>query len=196
MQAEAEEQETPNKIPPPEEGLGVGWMDHLVPSHRSARVMDVPEWVNELPTATQAEAAVQSTALSVLLGAPSGFGVDSALQLVPFHRSARVTVLPKRLVSSPTAVHEEELEQETPKSWPVGARGLGLGTIDHPGPEAAGAGASGARTPMCPLVPATFPTADPADWVAASAPGAASPTLPAAKVNAATAARYFFIADR
>jgi hypothetical protein len=34
-----------------------------------------------------------------------------------------------------------------------------------------------------------------ADWVAASAPGTASPTLPAAKVNAATAARHFFMAD-
>jgi hypothetical protein len=43
VQAEAEEQETPNKIPPPEEGLGVGWMDHLVPSHRSARVISAPE---------------------------------------------------------------------------------------------------------------------------------------------------------
>jgi hypothetical protein len=58
----------------------------------------VPEWVNALPTATQTEADVQSTALSVLLGAPWGLGVDSTLQLVPFHRSARVTVRPKRLV--------------------------------------------------------------------------------------------------
>jgi hypothetical protein len=80
-------------------------------------------------------------------------------------------------------------------SWPVAARGLGLGTIDHPEPEAAGGGASEARTPVGPLVPATFPTADPADWVAASAPGAASPALPAAKVNTATAARYFVMAD-
>ena len=98
VQAEAEEQETPNKIPPPEEGLGVGWMDHLIPSHRSARVISVPEWVKELPTATQAEADVQATALSALLGAPSGLGVDSTLQLVPFHRSARVTVRPSRVV--------------------------------------------------------------------------------------------------
>jgi hypothetical protein len=98
VQAEAEEQETPNNIPPPAEGLGVAWMDHRVPFHRSARVMSVPEWVNALPTATQAEADVQSTALSVLLAAPAGLGVGSALQLVPFHRSARVTVLPKRLV--------------------------------------------------------------------------------------------------
>jgi hypothetical protein len=43
VQAEAEEQETPNKIPPPEEGLGVGWMDHRVPFQRSARVISVPE---------------------------------------------------------------------------------------------------------------------------------------------------------
>jgi hypothetical protein len=98
VQAEAEEQETPSKIPPPEEGLGGPWMDHLVPSHRSARVMSVPEWVNALPTATQAEADVQATAFSALLGAPSGLGVDSALQLVPFHRSARVTVVPSRWV--------------------------------------------------------------------------------------------------
>ena len=97
MQAEAEEQETPNKTPPPEDGLGVAWMDHLVPSHRSARVMTVPERVNALPTATQAEDG-QSTAFSQLLGAPSGFGVDFALQLVPFQRSARVTVVPSRWV--------------------------------------------------------------------------------------------------
>jgi hypothetical protein len=32
--------------------------------------------------------------------------------------------------------------------------------------------------------------------VAASAPGAASPALPAAKVNTATAAKYFFMTDR
>jgi hypothetical protein len=189
VQAEAEEQEAPNKIPPPEGGLGVAWMDHLVPSHRSARVMSVPARVNALPTATHAGADGQSTAFSALLGAPAGLGVGSALQLVPSHRSARVTVVPNRWVSSPTAVHEEEPAQDTPASWPVRASGLGLATIDHPGPEAAGDGASKDRTPVRPLVPATFPTADPAKWVTASAPGAASPTLPAAKANAATAAR-------
>jgi hypothetical protein len=93
-------------------------------------------------------------------------------------------------------VHEEELAQETPASWPVRASGLALGTIDQPGPEAARGGASEARTPVYPLAPATFPTADPADWVAASAPGAASPALPAAKVNTATTAKYFFMTDR
>src|SRR5215469_14824616 len=98
VQAEAEEQETPNKSPPPAEGSGVAWMDHLVPSHRSARVMSVPERVNASPTATQAEADGQSTAFSQLLGAPAGFGVDTALQLAPFHRSAKVTVVPSRLV--------------------------------------------------------------------------------------------------
>jgi hypothetical protein len=98
VQAEAEEQATPNKIPPPAGGLGVAWMDHVVPSHRSARVIPVPELLIENPTASQAEDDVQSTAFSALLGAPSGFGVDSALQLVPFHRSAKVTVVPKRLV--------------------------------------------------------------------------------------------------
>jgi hypothetical protein len=92
-------------------------------------------------------------------------------------------------------VHEDELEQETPMSWPVAAGGFGLGTIDHPGPEAAAGGASEDRTPLGPLVPATFPTADPAEWVTASAPGAASPTLPAAKMKTATTVRYFFMTD-
>ena len=82
VQAEAEEQEAPNKIPPPADGLGVAWMDHRVPSHRSARVIPVPERVNALPTATQVEADVQSTAYSALLNAPWGLGVDSTLQLV------------------------------------------------------------------------------------------------------------------
>jgi hypothetical protein len=195
VQAEAEEQETPNKIPPPADGLGVAWMDHLVPSHRSARVIPVPERVIENPTASQAEDDGQSTAFSALLGAPAGLGVGSALQLVPFHRSARVTVVPSRWVSSPTAVHEEEPAQDTPASWPVRASRLGLGRIDHPGPEAAGDGASGARTPVRPLVPATAPKADPADRVTASAPGAASPTPPAAKANTATTVRYFFMTD-
>jgi hypothetical protein len=98
VQAEAEEQETPNNIPPPEEGLGVAWMDHLVPFHRSARVLALGVKGLEAPAAMHIIADVQSTALSVLFGAASGFGVDSTLQLVPFHRSARVTVLPKRLV--------------------------------------------------------------------------------------------------
>jgi hypothetical protein len=98
VQAEAEEQETPNNTPPPADGLGVAWVDHLVPSHRSARVMPVPARVNAPPTATQAEADGQATAFSALLGAPAGLGVDFALQLVPSHRSAKVTVLPSRLV--------------------------------------------------------------------------------------------------
>jgi hypothetical protein len=98
VQAEAEEQETPNNTPPPAGGLGVAWIDHLVPSHLSATVMPVPERVNALPTATQAEADGQATAFSPLRGAPWGLGVDSRLQRVPSHRSARDTVVPNRLV--------------------------------------------------------------------------------------------------
>ena len=43
VHAEDEVQETPNNVPPPEEGFGVDWMDHRVPVHRSARVISVPE---------------------------------------------------------------------------------------------------------------------------------------------------------
>jgi len=40
-------------------GLGVGWTRHLVPFHRSARVVTGPA----LPTAVQADADVQDTPL-------------------------------------------------------------------------------------------------------------------------------------
>jgi hypothetical protein len=43
MQAEAEVQATPDRPPPPAEGLGDGTMRHVTPFHRSAKVTRVPE---------------------------------------------------------------------------------------------------------------------------------------------------------
>ena len=42
VQAEEAVQSTPIKKPPPCDGLGVGWMAHRLPFHRSARVWTVP----------------------------------------------------------------------------------------------------------------------------------------------------------
>jgi hypothetical protein len=49
---------------------------------------------------------------------PAGLGVDCRCQLVPFHRSARVTRMPEVLTSVPTAVHAVEAEQETDSMLP------------------------------------------------------------------------------
>src|SRR5262249_56122168 len=42
-------------------GLGVGWMRHAVPSHRSARVTASPEALTYVPTAVHEVAAVQDS---------------------------------------------------------------------------------------------------------------------------------------
>src|SRR5262249_57070011 len=42
-------------------GLGVGWMRHAVPSHRSARVTASPEALTYVPTAVHEVAAVQGS---------------------------------------------------------------------------------------------------------------------------------------
>jgi hypothetical protein len=97
MQNEGTGQETPDN--PLAEGwvrLGVGWMDHLVPSHRSARVpTGVPVLSVGAPTAVHAETDVHDTAFRKLGCAPDGLGVAWIAQVVPFHRSARVTSVPE-----------------------------------------------------------------------------------------------------
>ena len=50
------------------------------------------EPVTESPTAVQAVADAQETWLSTLVVAPAGLGVAWTDQLLPFQRSARVTV--------------------------------------------------------------------------------------------------------
>jgi hypothetical protein len=132
-QDDAEVQATPDRAPPPAEGFGVAWMRHRVPFHRSARGVDAPWLLTAWPTAVHAEGDEQDTLNSALSLAPGGLGVGWIAQLLPFHRSARVTTTPEPLVKSPTAMQEDELEQETPASWPVRPRRFRVGTIDHPG---------------------------------------------------------------
>src|SRR5215469_631927 len=106
---------------------GVGWMRHLPPLHRSARVTGAPGTVRLSPNAVQTVRAGQATLARVMFWAPAGFGVAWTCQVRPFHRSASVLAR----VWFPTAVHAVAEVQDTPLRnalRPAGA-GLKVGTI-------------------------------------------------------------------
>ena len=64
-----------------------------VPFHRSAKAP-----ASDAPEASQALRAVQETPVRTLKDfAPEGFGVGWIAQVVPFHRSAKVTSRPELL---------------------------------------------------------------------------------------------------
>jgi len=98
VHAEADVHATPLRKPPPAAGLGMAWIRHCVPFHRSARSVEAPWLLTTWPTAVHAEADVQDTLNSALSLAPRRLGVAWMAHWLPFHRSARVTVRPKRLV--------------------------------------------------------------------------------------------------
>jgi len=98
VHAEADVHATPLRKPPPAAGLGMAWIRHCVPFHRSARSVEAPWLLTTWPTAVHAEADVQDTLNSALSLAPRGLGVAWMAHWLPSHRSARVTVRPKRLV--------------------------------------------------------------------------------------------------
>jgi hypothetical protein len=72
-------------------GLGVVWIDHPAPFHRSPNVVALWALLTEYPAAAQVVAEVHDTPLSWLDAAPAGLGVVWIDQLVPFQRSAKVT---------------------------------------------------------------------------------------------------------
>src|SRR5262249_49741244 len=109
---------------------GVGWMRHLPPLHRSARVSG-PEPVRLSPNAVQTVRAGQATPARVMFWPPLGVGLGVAWpsRVRPFRRSASVLTR----VRFPTAVHAEAEVQATllrPALGPAGA-GLKVGTIRH-----------------------------------------------------------------
>jgi len=116
MQADGEVQATLDRMANwAPAGVGVGWMLHLVPFHRSARVLPFPEF----PTAVQAERVAHDTLFRK--PPPAGLGVAWMRHLAPVRCSARV--LPFAL--PPTAVHAEGEGHDTPFRAPPGA-GLGV----------------------------------------------------------------------
>ena len=91
-------------------------------------------------TPVHAELVGHETPLRALAAAPGRVGVDWTAQMPPLRRSASVTPSPDSRTCKPTAVHTEVARQDTALSTPFPARGFGLGTTDHPRPDAAAAG--------------------------------------------------------
>jgi hypothetical protein len=96
VHAVAESQDTAHRpvcsSPPNSRGkLGVGWIAHRFPFHRSTNVVPEPP-----PTAVQTVREAHDTADSELSGENRPFrsGVGWIAQLVPFQRSANVASLP------------------------------------------------------------------------------------------------------
>ena len=71
------------------------WSAQLVPFHRSANATPVPELLVSSPTAVQAVLEVHDTPPRLLPVVPVGLGVVWIDQLVPFQRSANVTLVPE-----------------------------------------------------------------------------------------------------
>jgi hypothetical protein len=123
---EADVQDTPDRKPPPCGGLGVGWIRHRVPSHRSA---SVPAF--EPPAAVHADGDVQDT-LFRLPPPCLELGVGWIRHRVPSHRSARGWNAPARVMLAPTAMHADGAVQETPdRELTAAPRGLGVGWMRH-----------------------------------------------------------------
>ncbi len=108
-------------------GLLGAWTDHAVPFQRAAKVTVVAELFLSLPTAVQAVLERQDTPLRLAVVAPAGLGVLWIVQLVPFHRSASIAVVPEVFVQLPTAVQAVVEKHDTPPTLlavaPVGLLG-------------------------------------------------------------------------
>src|SRR5262245_13721325 len=114
-------QDTPNRaVPGAPAGLGVGWMLHFLPFHRSASdPVGLPKLSVRAPTAVQATADVQDTAArKPPIRRP---GVCWTRHFAPSHRSAR-----GRFAATPVAVQAERVVQDTLASW-LGAAPVGFG---------------------------------------------------------------------
>jgi hypothetical protein len=87
---EADVHATPGrKLPGDPEGLGVDWMRHLVPFHRSATAGTIPVAECCSPVVVQADGEVQDTAPRKVCTAPAELGLGTMAHFFPFHRSVR-----------------------------------------------------------------------------------------------------------
>jgi hypothetical protein len=89
-------------------GLGVDWIDQVVPFQNSASVTMLPVIVAD-PTPVQAVGETHETPARELNVAPVGPGSDCMAQVVPFHTSASGLGVPR----VPTAVQALEEAHET-----------------------------------------------------------------------------------
>jgi hypothetical protein len=98
---------------PPAPVLGLGAIDHAVPSQDSTRVTVVPAMVPALPTAVQAVAEVHDTSTRGWSWPGSVSGLGTIDQAVPFHCSTRVWSA-SPVSADPTATHQVTEVQVTP----------------------------------------------------------------------------------
>ena len=91
-------QETPiKKLGSAPGRLGVFWMFQVLPFQDSARLTGVLKPFAEVPAARQNAVRGQETAKNPLAEAWAGLGVGWMDHVVPFHRSASVTLMPELL---------------------------------------------------------------------------------------------------
>src|SRR5215469_10163556 len=109
MQLDGLVQETPIKPLGSAPGrLGVFWTFQLLPFQDSARLTGVLKPFAAVPAAMQNEGIGQETAENPLAEARGRLGVGWMDHVVPFHRSASVTLRPEPLTSNPNAAHAED----------------------------------------------------------------------------------------
>jgi hypothetical protein len=126
VHADADVQETAFKNAPGLPEVGVGWMLHEAPSHRSVTVpTGLPELSMATPTAMQADRDEHETPLRT---APASVGIACKPQVVPSHRSMTAAVTPLVGPVYPTATHDALEVQLTPSNC-VSADPTGLGVV-------------------------------------------------------------------
>src|ERR1700722_1207206 len=118
VQASAEVHETASRSLPLPVWLGVGTIDHCVPSHASASVAMEAADSPVKPTAMQAVSDVHEMPSSSLK-LPVGLGADSIDHWVPSHVSTSVEYAPTAEgADQPTATHSADDTQETSSNSP------------------------------------------------------------------------------
>jgi hypothetical protein len=110
--------------------------------------------LKKLPTAVHDVADAHDTARKTTCVAPAGFGVLCLAQLVPFHRSARLSVARLASAKLPTAVHEVGALHHTAFRIPLDVDGLGTTCIFQLAPSHPSASIFG-----CPVLRVKLPTA-------------------------------------
>src|SRR5581483_2490779 len=120
-QSEGDAHDTPERNAALAAGGGAaGWLSH--PAFRVHRAMrgapSVPARLPAYPTAVHAAVDGHATAARYAVGCaprmrPPGWSAGWSAQRIPFQRSARATVSPRRVLL-PTAMHDRAVAHETP----------------------------------------------------------------------------------
>ena len=120
--------DSPESLAELPEGLGVGWIDQVVPSQRSANVKESSPLSLSSPMAMQDVFDVHDTRASLLWIAPARWGAARVDQSDPDQPSANMSSQPLTLQQDKPTVMQVVLdEQDTPLSQLASSGGVGLG---------------------------------------------------------------------